>query len=41
MTVKEIWQGTCHSLEPEDESYVMANVIQNELSAKLFLEGCA
>ena len=41
MTVKELWQGETISLEVEDESYVMANVISNEKTAKLFLEAWA
>ena len=41
MTVKEIWQGEVRSLDPEMEKYNMNEVISNEKTANLFLEGCA
>jgi len=41
MTVKEIWQGESAELNTEDETYVMANIISNQASAKLFLEACS
>ena len=41
MTVKEIWQGEQVSLEIEDDNYVMANVISDEKTARLFLQACA
>mmetsp|Transcript_30530 Transcript_30530/g.29997 ORF Transcript_30530/g.29997 Transcript_30530/m.29997 type:complete len:212 (-) Transcript_30530:1894-2529(-) len=39
MNVKEIWQGETIELESEKLTYVMADVINNEKAAKLFLEG--
>lgn len=39
MTVKEIWQGETISLQPENEKYVMSEMISNEKAAKLFFQG--